>query len=542
MDSFLEIKPLSSQGIIPNNSDEATVLKTLTQTAEYGCLHLSSRPFQLFSVAVVISGSKFVVVIFDRDGATVSSDFDMWSDTEVFVKVIRQIACGLSPIELGADPSVQELEISSPLYQEIRKKSAALQVLPESFDFPSYRITCPRQLHPHSETPFATTHEVPWVSNQWVTIGPPISSPLSLCGRATTVWRVTRMENNCIVNIDEVCILKNAWRPSDHNSESDIYQSISTRLAGVAEFLQGGDVTMPGSTDVIRVDRLRCVPGRSFVPSAQSTWILHRLVLKTIGRALWDADSFLDIVKGVRAALNGHKSLCSHNILHRDVSTGNVLLSAEPSAKPGEEGFLADLESAHVELIVKEGVPEHPSKNCDITRSNHVRGEEAIKGTVHFMAIQLITDMTDGIRVEYKVHHDVESFIWVLAYAVARHLLIVSSNAAKDSEPDIKEKVISFFNDGWDCRSLCSILTTKRALCPLSLPLGIHPLVPEPILSLFRTLRIIMLEQMLLSTTPDPSMLPRGMVLPKILDHDDLLNKLDQCVANFESPSYDGPK
>ncbi|KAL0960123.1 hypothetical protein HGRIS_011764 [Hohenbuehelia grisea] len=485
MDSFLEVKPSSSQGVIPKNPDKETVLKTLAQTADYGRLHMSSRPFQLFSVAVVISGFKFVVAIFDRDGATVSSDFDMWSDTEVFVRVIRQIACGLSPVELGADPSVQELKVNSPLYQQILKKSAALCVPSNFSGFPSYRITCPRQLRPRPATPYATTRDVSWVSDLWVTIGPPIWSSLTLCGRATTVWRVTRMENR---------ILKNSWRRSDRDSESDIYQSIPIHPVGVAEFLQGGDATVPGSNDIIRIDNLRTTPTPTFAPSGQPTLILHRLVLKTTGRALWEGDSFLEIVKGVRAALKGHKSLCAQNILHRDISPGNILLSADPYPKPGEEGFLTDLEFARLQTIVKQDIQEHPLKNDDIAQSKHVQWQDAkrgaaMTGTLHFMAVELVHAMADNRQIEHKVHHDVESFIWFFAYAVARRLINVSSNV---KEPDVKKHVSSFFADAWAGASVTSVLMAKRALFPILPPLDICHLIPAPILSLFDTLQRLM--------------------------------------------------
>ncbi|KDQ28899.1 hypothetical protein PLEOSDRAFT_1070700, partial [Pleurotus ostreatus PC15] len=42
------------------------------------------------------------------------------------------------------------------------------------------------------------------------------------------------------------------------------------------------------------------------------------------------------------------------------------------------------------------------------------RGAE-MTGTLQFMAAELL-------EVRHEVHHDLESFVWVLAYAVSRHL------------------------------------------------------------------------------------------------------------------------
>ena len=38
----------------------------------------------------------------------------------------------------------------------------------------------------------------------------------------------------------------------------------------------------------------------------------------------------------------------AQGILHRDVSAGNILLSCEKSPKTGHEGFLMDVEYAHI--------------------------------------------------------------------------------------------------------------------------------------------------------------------------------------------------
>ncbi|KAL0957587.1 hypothetical protein HGRIS_001371 [Hohenbuehelia grisea] len=505
---------------------------------------MSSRPFQLFSVALVICGSKFVVAIFDRDGVTVSTDYDMWQDTAMFARVVLQITFRLSPVQLGADPSVQELEANSTLYDQIRKKSKALHVSLKSIMFPSYRIHCPRQVRPRPATPFSTTNEVPWVTDQWVTIGPPIWCSLSLCGRATNVWRVVRMEDGRIPYIDHVCILKNAWRRSDRDSESAIYQSIKTPPAGVAKFLQGGDVIAPGSANVIRVDLLRAPQ-----LSDQPTLILHRLVLETAGRALWESNSYLEIVKGVRAALIGHQDLFNQNILHRDISPGNILLSVEPSPIPGEEGFLTDLEFARISTIITQDTQESSRRDGTNVHSTHTKWRDAqrgavMTGTIHFMAIQLVEAMDNGKAIKHEVHHDVESIIWVLAYAIARRLINVNSKAEDD---EIKNKISMFFAAAWGGGSLNAIVTAKQALKPLQPPELICPLLPSPILLAFDQLYILMHQQMIRDAQIrqmkrdklDPPSLP---VQGGPLTHKVILGILDECVENFGSLDDVGPK
>ncbi|KAH8094549.1 hypothetical protein BXZ70DRAFT_947969 [Cristinia sonorae] len=421
-DSFLEIRPLASQGLIPKGSDKTKVPQTLAQTADYARLHMSSRPFQLFTVALVICGSKFVVAIFDRDGVTVSTDYDMWEDTAIFVRVVLQITSRLSPIQLGTYPSVQELEANSTLHAQILRKSKAFH--------------CPRQLRPCPETPFSTTNKVPWVTDQWV--------------------------------------------------------------------------------------------------------------VKTAGRALWESNSYLEIVKGVRAALIGHHDLLNQGILHRDISPGNILLSVEPSPTPGEEGFLTDLEFARIQTIVTQDVREHSQRDGSVVHSTHSKWHDAkrgavMTGTVQFMAIELVEAMTDDNVIEHQVHHDVESIIWVLAYAIGRRL--INDNSKADDK--VKKQISKFFARAWDCGSLDAIVTAKSALAPLKLPKLIRPLLPGPILSALEQLILLMHRQM--SHEVQIRQVKRKKLNPLSLPlqggpltHNDILRILDECVKEFGSSTKDG--
>ncbi|KAH8094557.1 hypothetical protein BXZ70DRAFT_948014 [Cristinia sonorae] len=415
--SFLEIRPLASQGLIPKGSDKTKVPQTLAQTANYARLHMSSRPFQLFTVALVICGSKFVVAIFDRDGVTVSTDYDMWEDTAIFVRVVLQITSRLSPIQLGTYPSDQELEANSNLYAQIRKKSEVFH--------------CPQQLRPCPETPFSTTNKVPWVTDQWV--------------------------------------------------------------------------------------------------------------VKPAGRALWESNSYLEIVKGVRAALIGHHDLLNQGILHRDINPGNILLSVEPSPTPGEEGILMDLEFARIQTTVTQDVQEHPQRDGSIVHSTHSKCGAVMTGTVQFMAIELVEAMMDDNVIEHQVHHDMESIIWVLAYAIGRRLI----NDNSEADDETKEKISKFFARAWGCGSLDAIVTAKSALVPLKLPKPIRPLLPGPILSVLRQLSLLMYRQMThevqIRQMKRKELNPLSLPLQGgPLTHNDILGILDKCVKKFGSSTNDG--
>ena len=91
-----------------------------------------------------------------------------------------------------------------------------------------------------------------------------------------------------------------------------------------------------------------------------------------MGRLLWEYDSKLKLLKALRAAClsrsfacpNGspawlsdvaHQFLWEQNILHRDISAGNILLAKDSKkAQEGTEGFLTDLESARMPVSTVE--------------------------------------------------------------------------------------------------------------------------------------------------------------------------------------------
>ena len=93
------------------------------------------------------------------------------------------------------------------------------------------------------------------------------------------------------------------------------------------------------------------------------TPVLHRLILCTVGRPLWDYTSDRDLLTGFRDALKGeclsllltaishchpaHKAR-DRGILHRDTSAGKILLAE----KKGDDelcGFITDLDFARIQ-------------------------------------------------------------------------------------------------------------------------------------------------------------------------------------------------
>lgn len=279
-DAFGEVKPTKKQG--PKPATGGTILPIVTQCADYARLFMSARPFMLFCVGILIFGTEFCVGIFDRDGITFSPNYDMFEDTETLVRVVRSLACELTINEIGLDPTVK-------LLTDEETKSLTGQNV-----YPSAVVSC--------------------AGRDLCTIGPPIWSSVSLLGRGTNVWctkeyaldkdQIPRLRGNKM-------IMKTAWRNSGRTPESDIYRAIEEGQYpnGLARFKFGGDVLFPLSRFPITVRNLRNELHQDLLSHSNATPVLHRLVLSTIGRPMWDYQSEFDLLCGFRDAIRGESSV-----------------------------------------------------------------------------------------------------------------------------------------------------------------------------------------------------------------------------------------
>lgn len=282
-DGFAEIKATIKQGPKPSNARDGTVQEIVYQSADFARLHLSSRPFLLFSVGLLIYGSRFSAGIFDRDGASISPEGDMWTDTEAFIRLVCSLTWNVTGTELGEDPTARKCD---------RRTMDSLGLYDETF--PSYII---EPITPGGD--------------YWCTIGEPMWSSLSLLGRGTIIWCVRCYDPKQKRLLGPDMVMKTSWRQSGRNSESSIYRAVrGTSHPALAEFLTGGDVIDPRhdllddapAQHVITAHYLR--NNLSLVADDHSP-VMHRLILKTIGRSIWTYTSDLELLRGIRAALQG---------------------------------------------------------------------------------------------------------------------------------------------------------------------------------------------------------------------------------------------
>ncbi|OBZ70522.1 hypothetical protein A0H81_09098 [Grifola frondosa] len=155
-----------------------------------------------------------------------------------------------------------------------------------------------------------------------------------------------------------------------------------------------------------------------------------RFVMDTVGKSLDKFERTRELVEAMRDAIKGlsnlsniiapsnsdgcmagHRLALEAGVLHRDVSVGNVMIALD---RPFE-GFIHDFDYSSF-------VTEDPSNAEELSDKPSDTGEKAeLKdktGTFHFMAIGILESQGDVI---HQVHHDLESFYWVLIWIVLRH-------------------------------------------------------------------------------------------------------------------------
>ncbi|KDR76948.1 hypothetical protein GALMADRAFT_246089 [Galerina marginata CBS 339.88] len=476
--AFCEVKPTTEQG--PISSDPKFVKAIVCQAADHARLLLSGQPFQLFTFGLLIFGSRFCVAVFDRDGVQFSPVHDVWEDISVLIRVIRSLTCHLSDVEFGQDPTVATLSNREHLIWIKQAKELGHLALA---DFPTFVIAMGGSSN-----------------RSWKTIGIPIWTSVSLLGRGTSIWLVREDDTGPIL------VLKNTWRRDSRNSESLIYRSVIGQHPALAKFREGQDVKFPGEERYITVHNMR---GPSDDPGDGGDVGLHRLLLENRGRPIWECDSEKELLQGIRAALTAHEFLTDQGILHRDISTGNIMLPVQTPPEPGAEGFLMDLEFAHVERnAIKNVSPKcmpgggmtSPAVSTKIYFGPDVLRGAAMTGTAQFMAVELLEAIMNRVSIKHETRHDIESFIYVLAYAVIKRA-VLRSRTLDETTPD---RLHTFFYSNFGRMTLDDISTSRRGRTPLLFGGRFPDLVSEPLAKLMSNLDVWLLRTNPMLANPEP--------------------------------------
>ncbi|KAF8967433.1 hypothetical protein BDZ97DRAFT_1697573 [Flammula alnicola] len=200
-------------------------------------------------------------------------------------------------------------------------------------------------------------------------------------GRGTRCFKAYDCQTEAVV------LLKDTWRVSKYEPEGDVYRELHEKgVRNIAKFITAGDV---GHV---------CGEMQKFSSSAKAKLprlhMHYRLVLGTVGTSLKQFSSTWQMVNAVKCALLAHwDAVTKANILHRDVSLGNIIMV-------GEEGILIDWE------LCKRIGRGPTTARCD---------EKT--GTFQFISARLLMGDTE----EHKTGDDLESFVHVLTMVAIKY-------------------------------------------------------------------------------------------------------------------------
>ncbi|KAH9960891.1 hypothetical protein BC827DRAFT_1376549 [Russula dissimulans] len=205
---------------------------------------------------------------------------------------------------------------------------------------------------------------------------------------------------------DTEALLVDFWRTDlpDIQKEGDVYRELhNAQVPHIPTLGRAGDV--PLSPDhvnalsfAVQRTKTRDYVGREWCPGRPCVerYVHYRLVLKTLGRPLNTFRSTRQLCEAIRDAIEAHTAAYEKaQILHRDVSAGNILIADDGS------GMLIDWDLSKKVI-----------KDVDEKARSHSR-----TGTWQFISISRLCD--PSIR-PHEVSDDLESFFWVLLYEVVK--------------------------------------------------------------------------------------------------------------------------
>ena len=134
---------------------------------------------------------------------------------------------------------------------------------------------------------------------------------------------------------------------------------------------------------------------------------LIRIAMTPRGRSIYSRGSIQDFVAGIRDAIKGHEGLVAKEILHGDVSEGNIIL-LNPSPEDDLHGMLIDL--------------DHSVK----MKGNLALEEDwSLTGTMKFMALERLKFASKQEKtIGRTCRHDLESFFYVFIVGCIKYGLV----------------------------------------------------------------------------------------------------------------------
>ncbi|KAK1843023.1 hypothetical protein CCHR01_14328 [Colletotrichum chrysophilum] len=374
-------------GELKRNPSADTISKAWLDLGRYAKEVFTSQDNRRFVLGFTLCGSLMRIWAFDRLGAIASKPFDINRDGLQFVITMLGFLW-MDEKALGYDPKCRTADEEWLI--EVNRHGAAERIV----------------------------------------LGEVILRPRCIVGRATTCWKAHPEGHP-----ETPLVVKESWQYPERDVEGEFLKEATNRgVANVARHYHHETVQFDGADDDIRSNVRRGldittghqpVPRRTVRPeirasasnsgqkrtSSQRASVLppnkrsrstspikpasparplpnrvrRRVILRDYGKHIYEASSPAMLLASLAHGVEGHRSLRDIGLLHRDISTNNILINEQSGS-----AFLIDLDLA-VRL-----------------HRQTASGAQGKTGTRAFMAIGAL------LNEPHSFMHDLESFFWVL--------------------------------------------------------------------------------------------------------------------------------
>ncbi|EJF59159.1 hypothetical protein DICSQDRAFT_89632, partial [Dichomitus squalens LYAD-421 SS1] len=362
-------------------------------------------------------GHSARIVRFDRSSAVVSKRFNYRERPDLLQRFFwRLVHPIIGDTLVGSDPNVRPLTSN-----ETQWVSGQLEKLQWGMTITDEELRKGRKVMvPESDAHDAKTRD--FILFDLIDVNPRLFS------RATMVWlaiedtREHSLDPSCEDPPPKLVVFKETWRQIIRRPESHFYERLSEIpddvRTGLPKMLYGSDV---GKREV----EAWKAAGGHFPYEADSSHkhiarerSLVRLVVNAVGRPLKCFRSTRELVEATRDAIEGHREAWEVGVLHRDVSTGNILISER--AEERFRGFLHDFDYSSMTKEMPPPLDDSDPCTDPLLCMAEVCDDDDLKertGTYYYMSYDLL-ETEDCV---HSVHHDLESFYWVLLWIILRH-------------------------------------------------------------------------------------------------------------------------
>ncbi|KAF9479491.1 hypothetical protein BDN70DRAFT_993445 [Pholiota conissans] len=288
---------------------------------------------RLFSVSICGDQARFI--LWDRSAAVVTKTFNYVAQPQILLEFFW-LYSRMTPCGQGFDTTVST---ASKDEVDQMKKAGCMERLQEANKAHHHefrKMMIPARDDIKQLSPFLISYPQPYDSR----------SPFS---RSTRSMLAFDLENN------QTVFVKDYWRPNIPTipKEGDIYRKLKdAKVPNVAEFGMGND--LEGHQTVDHRELKLC-------KYPKITGLQHyRMSLNTIGVKLSKFNSSHELISAMKDAMLAHDAaLFDANILHRDISFGNIMFSV--NEKGERKGMLIDWDLC-LDLSTTASGPRRPAR------------------------------------------------------------------------------------------------------------------------------------------------------------------------------------